>query len=129
MDVTELRGTEHRRERLDESWFHLFSLPTLIETLRADEPYERNGQNGLLLRKTDHLRVVLEVARRGVEIGQHNIAGQTLVQILEGAVRVDAEDERRIAHAHEMVGVPSHRPREMRAEEDSAFLWIISVDG
>lgn len=71
---------------------------------------------------------MLEVARRGAEIGQHNVDGQTLVQILEGSLRIESGDERRLAHADEMVGVPRNRPREMRAEEDSAFLWIISVD-
>lgn len=124
MDVASLREQLNREEHL----LHLFALEPMIERLRSEEPYDQNGQNGVLLLKTEHLRVVLEVAREGNEIGQHTVPGPTLIQVLEGSLDLSSQGETRTAHAGEMLVVPHDRPRTVFARADAAFVWALSMD-
>jgi quercetin dioxygenase-like cupin family protein len=126
--LTSLRNRDERRHRLDEEWLHLFSLGKFVAALREEPEYERNGHNGLILVKTEHMRVVLEVARSGHGIGQHTIHGPALVQVIEGSLSFHAGDERRDAHAGELVVIPHERPRTIQAKEDAAFLWALALD-
>lgn len=128
MDVRELRDRLHRRERLDAEWFHLFSLDEMVDALRREEAYRSNGHSGLLLLKSEQLRVVLEVARDGNEIGEHTIPGPTVIQVLEGSLQLETENETRLAHAGEMVVVPHDRPRTLRARDDAAFVWALALE-
>ena len=122
-----LRSRTERLHRLDEEWLHLFSLPKFVAALRQEPEYERNGHNGLILMKTEHMRVLLEVARGGRSIAEHAIHGPALVQVIEGSLTFQAGDERRVAHAGEMVVIPHERPRSIHANEDAAFLWALSL--
>lgn len=128
MELTDLRDRLRRSERLDEEWLHLFALPPMAKLLREEPEYQRNGRTGLTLLKSEHLRVVLEVARAGTEIGDHRISGPTLVHVLEGSLALVSDDATRVAHAAEMVVVPHDRPRRIHAESDAVFLWALSLD-
>jgi quercetin dioxygenase-like cupin family protein len=122
-----LRDRSERQHRLDPEWLHLFSLGKFIEALRQEHEYVRNGHNGLILLKTEHMRVVLEVTRAGRRIAEHSIHGPALIQVLEGSLRFRAGDEERVAHAGELVVVPHDRPRTISAEEDAAFVWALAL--
>ena len=121
------RGRSERRHRLDEEWLHLFSLRKFASALRLEPEYDRNGHNGVILMKTAHMRVVLEVARAGRSIGEHTIHGPALVHVIEGSLTFQAGDERRVARTGEMVVIPHERPRTIRAIEDAAFLWALAL--
>lgn len=127
MEEDRLREPSRRHERLDEDWLHLFALDSMVSVLRTEGAYQVNGHTGVTLLKTDHLRVVLEAARAGIWIGEHTVEGPTFVHVLEGSLRVLSGDETRIAHAREMVVIPHDRPRDLCADEDSAFLWVLSL--
>lgn len=129
MDIAALRDRFQREERLDEEVFHLFALEEMVEALRGEREYDANGHTGVILLKSDRLRVVLEVARDGVAIGNHVVPGPTVVQILQGSLHVTSEEQTRIAHPHEMIVIPHDRPRRLYAEGDAAFLWALSLDG
>jgi len=122
-----IRDRNERRHRLDEEWLHLFSLDKFAAALRQEPEYERNGHNGLILIKTEHMRVVLEVAGSGRSISEHTIHGPALVQVIAGSLTFQAGDERRVAHAGEMVVIPHDRPRTIRANEDATFLWALAL--
>lgn len=128
MDITHLRDRFRRGERLDEEIFHLFPLEEMVDALRNEREYEANGHTGVILFKTDRLRLVLEAARDGASIGQHVVAGPTVVQVLQGSLHVTSEEKTRIAHRNEMIVIPHDRPRRLQAEGQAAFLWAISLD-
>jgi len=127
MDIAHLRDRLRRQERLDEEGFHLFALNEMVRVLRTEDAYESNGQTGLILLKTDHLRIVLEVVQAGTKIGLHTVRGPTVIQVLEGSLCLKSMDETRNAHAGEMVVIPHDRPRDLKAEEDTAFVWALSI--
>ena len=123
-----LHEREERQSRLDPEWFHLFSLAHFATKLRAEPEYAENHRNGLVLLKTEQLRVVLEVAAQGTKFAEHTVLGSAIVLMLEGSLEIVCGDETRMAHAGEMVVIPHDRPRAMSAAGDVAFLWTLSLE-
>jgi quercetin dioxygenase-like cupin family protein len=119
---------DERSNRLDPEWFHLFSLAQYTAALRAEREFAASGRSGLVLIKTEQLRVVLEVAAEGSKFAEHTVLGSALVVVLEGALEVVCGDERRLARAGEMVVIPHDRPRSMSAAGDVAFLWLLALE-
>lgn len=129
MPLNPQREPTARRERLDEEWVHLFALQAMAEQLHSEAAYQNNGHTGLTLLKNEHLRVVLEAARKGSNIGEHVIDGASFVYVVEGSLRLECGDEIRVAQAGEMVVVPPDRSRDVWAEEDASFLLVLAHDG
>jgi len=123
-----LRDQSRRQERLDEEWFHLFALDEMVGVLRTEAAYPVNGHTGVTLLKTEHLRIILEAARAGTRLERHTVQGPNFVHVISGSLRMEAGDETRIAHAGELVVIPHDRPREVIAEEESAFLLGLSLE-
>ncbi len=128
MEIEDLHDTTHRQDRLDENWFHLFALDSMINTLKSEEEYAINGHTGLTLLKDRTLRVVLGVAKEGSQIAEHTVHGPTVIHVLDGSILMKSADEIRVAHSGEMIVVPNDRPRSLEAEKASAFLLILSLD-
>ena len=125
----ELRERQQREARLDEERPHHFALEDMVGELRDDPSYETNGHTGLLLMKTDHLRVLLEVARAGEEISQHSVHGPTVLHVLAGVLHVEDAGPPYVAGPGEMIVVPRDQLRTLRAgHEDAAFLWVLSLE-
>ena len=123
-----LRSPEERQSRLDPEWLHLFSLEQFARKLRAEPEYAENGRSGLVLIKTEQLRVVLEVASEGSKFAEHTVLGSATVVVLEGALEITCGDETRVVRAGEMVVIPHDRPRAMSATGDVCFLWTLSLE-
>jgi quercetin dioxygenase-like cupin family protein len=121
-------GPEERQSRLDPEWLHLFSLEQFARKLRAEPEYAENGRSGLVLIKTEQLRVVLEVASEGSKFAEHTVLGSATVVVLEGALEITCGDETRVVRAGEMVVIPHDRPRAMSATGDVCFLWTLSLE-
>ena len=128
MTIENLRDRSARENRLDPEWFHLFSLEELAQSLRSERGYREQGRNGIALHKTDRLRVVLEVAAEGAEVGEHTVPGPAVVHVLEGELELVCLDETRVARAGEIVSIPHDRPRTITAKVDSSFLWTLAMD-
>jgi quercetin dioxygenase-like cupin family protein len=115
-------------DRLDPEWFHLFSLSQLAKSLRARREYSEQGRTAMILVKSEHLSVVLEVAAEGAEVAEHSVQGPAVVHVLDGELAISSLDETRIAHGGELVAIPHGRPRSIAVRGDACFLWTISVD-
>lgn len=123
-----LRDHDERHGRLDPEWFHLFSLEQLACRLRSEPEFAANGRNGLVLIKTEQLRVVLEVAAEGTKFAEHTVLGSSMLVVLSGSLRVTCGDETRALRRGEMAVVPHDRPRAMTATGDVSFLWTLSLE-
>jgi quercetin dioxygenase-like cupin family protein len=123
-----LRDHDERHSRLDPEWLHLFSLQQLARKLRSEPEYAENGRGGVVLIKTEQLRVVLEVAAEGTQFAEHTVLGSATVVVLEGSLQIVCGDEKRAAQRGEMVVIPHDRPRTMSATSDVCFLWTLSLE-
>src|SRR5262245_9354792 len=109
-------------------WFHLFSITQFARALRAEREYRDQGRNGITLIKTEHLRVVLEVAAQGAKIDEHTVPGPAMIHVLDGELDVVCLDETRVTHAGEIVVIPHDRSREMSAKTEVTFLWTLAME-
>jgi quercetin dioxygenase-like cupin family protein len=123
-----LHGREDRESRLDPEWFHLFSLTQLARKLREEPEYVANGRAGLVLLRSESLRALLEVAAEGTRFAEHTVLGAAIVVVLEGALEIVCDDEKRVARAGEMAVIPHDRPRMMCAVERVTFVWVLPLD-
>jgi quercetin dioxygenase-like cupin family protein len=114
-----------REGAVDREWFHLFSLAQFARELREEREYAEHGRNGIALLKSDRVRVVLEVAAEGAKIAEHTVEGAAMITVLDGALDVACNDERRVARAGELVVIPHDRPRTITAKSDASFLWTL----
>jgi len=122
------RDRRGRESRLDAEWLHLFSLKQFVRELRNDHEYADQGRAGMILLKTDRLRVVLEAAAEGTAIGEHTVPGAAVVHVLEGEIDLVCMDTTRAAHAGELVVIPHDRPRSILAKSDAIFLWTLAIE-
>jgi quercetin dioxygenase-like cupin family protein len=108
---------------------HLFDLGDMIRAMRTEHVYQANGHTGLLLLKSDHLRVVLGVAASGSEISEHAVHGPTVMHVISGALELHSAEATCAVRAGELVVIPHDRSRKLRATADTTFLWALSVEG
>jgi quercetin dioxygenase-like cupin family protein len=123
-----LHDRADRESRLDPEWFHLFSLTQLAGKLREEPEYLANGRNGLVLLRSESLRALLEVAAEGTRFAEHTVLGAAIVVVIEGALEIVCDDEKRVARAGEMAVIPHDRPRMMCALERVTFVWALPLD-
>jgi quercetin dioxygenase-like cupin family protein len=115
-----------RNERQDAGTLHVFAHTEYAQTLREEPEYEANGRNGTTLVKTPALRVVLEVLRRGAELGEHRAPGPITVQVLQGEIRFHTGEDTFRVREGELLALPAERPHAVEAMRDSALLITIA---
>jgi len=121
-----LRDRAARERRLDEDRVHVFALREYAEALREEPEYGSNGHTGVILMKTQDLRMVLEVADAGATVSDHVIHGPATVQVVEGTLDVETQGERWSATAGDMVVLPHDETRKISAREPSTFVLSLA---
>ena len=128
MEETPLRDRTIREQRLDTDGLHRLSLPAFVAQLQAQPEFGSNGHSGVLLMRTEQMRVVLETAREDTVIHEHTVHGPTFLYVIDGAVSINVEGETRVAERGEMLVIPRDRTRVIRAINTSSLLWVLAPD-
>jgi quercetin dioxygenase-like cupin family protein len=123
-----LRDRGARERRLDPSRVHVFPLRAYAAEMRDEPEYRENGHTGVLLMRTDSLRMLLEVAGEGAHIDAHVIHGPATLQVLEGALDVEVDGQVLSASEGEIVVLPHDETRTLTARRQSAFLLSLALE-
>jgi quercetin dioxygenase-like cupin family protein len=75
--------------------------------------------------KTGRLEVLRMVLPSGKHVRRHRVAGEVVLQCLEGKVKVDLEDRSVELAAGDLVYLDGHRPHDLQAILDSSVLVTI----
>ena len=105
-----------------------FDLFAEVETLRAEESWQRNRRNAKTLVKEQDFRVVLVVLQAGARLEEHRAPGRISIQTVQGHVRVrvsDHEHEVEVPAGH-LLALEADIAHEVEAPDDSAFLLTIA---
>lgn len=78
------------------------------------------------LLKTDTLRVVLMAIKAGARLHEHHADGRLLLQVLQGEIEFEAENEKRVLQAGTIVSVEAMVPHAVAAVTDAALLLTIA---
>lgn len=102
-----------------------FDLPALVEALRAEEPYAREGRTARTLLRAPGLRIVLVVLRGGSTIAEHRVDVAASVQVISGALRLQLPDRAVELHAGELMALGAALAHDVHARTDGAFLLTL----
>ena len=72
---------------LKEKALEVLDLESLAEGLLGEAQYETEGKAGVTLTRDRGLSVVLEVLRKGGELGEHRAPGPAMVTLFSGRAR------------------------------------------
>lgn len=100
-------------------------LVALIEELRDEASYAREGRGARTLVRTPDLRVVLVVLAAGKVINEHEAHVTATVQTLEGRIGLHLEDRDVDVARGRLLVLGAGLAHDVRAHEDSAFLLTL----
>lgn len=105
-----------------------FANAELIENLRREEAYGREGKTARTMLRSRALTLVLTVLRQGSSLDQHKAPGPIHVMTLEGELEFAIVDgESFILKPMQSVAVPAAQMHAVKALSDCAF--IITIGG
>lgn len=78
------------------------------------------------LLKSDTLRLVLMVLKKGGKLAEHHADGRLLLQVLEGQIEFEAENNGQRLDAGMVVSVEAHVPHAVIALNDAVVLLTIA---
>jgi quercetin dioxygenase-like cupin family protein len=118
----------YRPIELDGGLVTSFPLFSMVEQLRAEDVYERTGRDALTLIHGKSLTVVLTVARKGTSCDEHHVPHDALIIALDGWITIASptRDEPLGLHPGSVAALAADVPQTITAQEDSAFLTVLS---
>jgi quercetin dioxygenase-like cupin family protein len=122
-----LRERGARERRLDPDQVHVFALREFAAALREEPEYRENGHTGVLLVRTDDLRMLLEVAADGASVDDHVIRGPATLQVLEGALDVEVDGTHHAVSEGGIAVLPHDVSRRIVARAESAFVLTLAL--
>ena len=122
-----LRDRGARERRLDPERVHVFALRDYAAEMKQEAEYLDNGHTGVLLMRTESLRMLLEVVAEGARLDEHVISGPATLQVLEGALDVEVEGESFHVSEGEIVVLPHDETRKLTARRASTFLLSLTL--
>ena len=122
-----VHGSDTRPARALDGAELRFDLPGEIRDLRAEPGYRDFGRSSKTLARSGPLRLVLTVARAGVELGGAPVGdGPLSVQVLDGRVSTSGGAARDPLSSGTLAWFGHAGPWALRVEEDAALLLAIA---
>lgn len=100
-------------------------LDAEISRFQPDET-SASGRRSEILVKTDDLRVLLVTMREGATLAEHSAPGTITIQVVEGAMAVEAGGTTHDLAAGGLVSVAAGVRHSVQARSDGAFLLTIA---
>jgi quercetin dioxygenase-like cupin family protein len=102
-----------------------FAIAEEISKIKADQRAAHQGKRSAVLAKNEHVRIVLAVLSRGETLHEHATEGQITVNVVEGAIRFNALNERVRLTAGGLLTLQPGIRHSVEALEDSAFVITV----
>jgi quercetin dioxygenase-like cupin family protein len=105
----------------------VFPLGRMIEDLLEEEVYQTSERDALTLVHDDGLSVVLTVAKKGAECGEHTSPEPALIISLRGEVAIKGASDAGIVYVPKdsAAALAPGVPHKLEAISDCAYLTII----
>src|SRR5689334_10218883 len=103
----------------------MLDLGSEIKAMQAAKSWPQ-GRSSKTLIKTGDIRVVLIALEAGAALPEHHADGGLTVQVLRGALRINASGKNFDLRAGQIVALPASLKHDVIAAEASEFLLTIS---
>ncbi|PVY39463.1 cupin domain-containing protein [Pontibacter virosus] len=101
-------------------------LTTLAQVLKEEENWQKSGRGSRTVLKSETLRILLNVMQAGTEIKPHQAPGPISVQVMEGRIRFNTQEESMELAIGQMLTLPAHVRHSVEALEEATFLLTVS---
>jgi len=99
-----------------------FDIPSLIETLKQDPSWRRNGLSTMILLKSPVRNIVLTLLPAGTEIRSFQSNDSITYQVIEGKLRFHLRNEFVILGKGELLTLNERTKYQFDSLEESAYL-------
>ena len=96
------------------------------ENAAALKSFDEKKFNPKVIYQSDGIKVVLVYFRKGQFIPVHNPAVELVLCVLDGEALVTADDEKIRATKHDVIVVPKHSKRGIKALTELTLLHVVS---
>jgi quercetin dioxygenase-like cupin family protein len=107
----------------------LTDIEQTVDELLGSDAVARDGRTARTLVKHGPLRLVLVAIGAGGEVQEHKAAGPTTIQAVRGHVSIAGGGAEHVLERGDILTLPAEMPHALRAEEPSAVLVTIVLNG
>ena len=109
---------------LDSALVHI-DLPLYMRQVKEESAWKDGKKNAITVFKTDRLRIVLIALHKGAEMARHTADGIISVQVLEGKLQFNTDQQSVQLDNGQMLALHERIPHSVLAIEDTVFLLTL----
>jgi quercetin dioxygenase-like cupin family protein len=104
-----------------------FDLFSFIEQIKKEKKWKETDRNAITVFKTNGLRIVLIALRKGAEMIKHTADGLISVQVLEGKMQLNTDDQSVKLGKGQMLALHKGIPHNLLAKKKTIFLLTLTT--
>lgn len=97
-----------------------------IEQIRKEKKWKDTDRNAITVFKANGLRIVLIALRKGAEMIKHKADGLISIQVLEGKMQVNTDEQSVKLGTGQMLALHEGIPHSLRAKKKTIFLLTLT---
>ncbi len=102
-------------------------LHSFIKQIRKEKTWKDSDRNAITVFKTNGLRIVLIALHKGAEMIKHTTDGMISVQVLEGQMLFNTDEESIALGKGQMLALHECIPHRLLAKEETIFLLTLTT--
>lgn len=123
-DSTELRP---EGERVLDAPLVMMNLTEFIKQVKSEDTWKNSDRNSITIYKTNGLRIVLLALHEGAELKRHKAEGSISVQVLDGEIKFNTDDESVQLIQGNMIALHKGLHHSVQAIKESVFLLTLTT--
>ncbi|MEO8416938.1 MAG: AraC family ligand binding domain-containing protein [Ginsengibacter sp.] len=129
MEIKKNESTELRPEggRLMDAPLVSMDIPQFIKQIKSESTWENSDRNALTVYKTNGMRIVLIALHANAEMTRHTADGIINLQILEGQIRFNTDEQSVELNKGQMLTLHKGIPHSVLAKEETIFLLTLTT--
>lgn len=127
--VKRIEATPQRTDgdRLIDAPLLEMDLNKLIEKMKIESNWNKNGHNSITILKSANMRIVLLGLRANSEMKEHKAGGVISVQVLEGKINFITAEQNAVIEKGQMISLQENILHKVQAQTDSFFLLTLAM--
>ena len=101
-------------------------LPRFIKQIKEETAWEESDRNAITVFKTNGLRIVLIALHKGAEMVKHTAEGIISVQVLDGKMQFDTDQQSVELSKGKMLALHERIPHTVLAIDETIFLLTLT---
>lgn len=114
-------------DRMIDSQLVSIDLPFFMEQVKEEKSWKDGKRNAITVFKTNGLRIVLIALHQGAEMARHIADGVISVQVLEGRIQFNTDQQSIELSKGQMVALHERIPHSVKALQESIFLLTLAI--